>query len=177
MPFPTRPRRRPPPRGRVATRAEGGTAQHAPRGTHVGRGGLIAAGTPVRDTLRATRALLRDVLRRRRVPLGALRETLTAAVDDELRRGGHPPRSRRAYLGHLRRFLRAFDRHRGLPGEEAIRHHLLDLRHGRSLPRRYVARRARAVAFLYARVLREDQPVRQPPFDAIEFPLGRLWPE
>ena len=131
-----------------------------PRGTHVGRGGTIAAGTPVRDTLRATRALLRDVLRRRRVPL---RETLTAAVDDELRRGGHPPRSRRAYLGHLRRFLRAFDRHRGLPGEEAIRHHLLDLRHGRSLPRRYVARRARAVAFLYARVLREDPPAVPPP--------------
>lgn len=25
-------------------------------------------------------------------------------------------------------------------------------------------------------VLHGDQPVRQPPFDAIEFPLGRLWP-
>lgn len=89
-------------------------------------------------------------------------------MDDELRRGGHPPRSRRAHLGHLRRFLRAFARHRGLPGEEAIRDHLLDLRRGRSLPPRYVARRARAVAFLYARVLQVDAAVVRPPAPAAD---------
>lgn len=127
------------------------------------RGRPITVRTPGRDTRRATRALLRDVLRRGRVPLGALRETLTTAVDEELRRRGHPRRVRRRHLGHLRRFLRAFGRHRGLPGDEAIRDHLLDLRRGRSLPPRYVARRARAVAFLYAGVLEEEAPALAPP--------------
>lgn len=105
------------------------------------------------ESIRVTPALLREALSGGRLRLGALSETLTAAMAEELRLRGYARRTRRTYLGHARRFLRALADHRGLPDEARIRAHLLHLLEERKVSHSYVNQRVSALEFLYARVL------------------------
>lgn len=101
-----------------------------------------------RSILRLAAPLLRRALRRRRVPLGLLRETLTAVADAELRRRGAPREPRRELLAHARRFLRVFADRPDLPHPAEIRAHLEHLRDDLGLPSAFVDRRAEAIELI-----------------------------
>lgn len=90
--------------------------------------------------------------------LGAKSSELVEAAGEELKLRGYARRTRRTYLGHLRRFLEAHARRTDLPEREDLRRHLVALL-DRSLSRSYVNQRVSAVKFLYTRVLGRSGPV------------------
>lgn len=84
--------------------------------------------------------------------LGAKAPELLEAAGEELGLRGYARRTRRTYLGHLRRLLQDHASSTELPTQEEIRGHLLSLLDG-GLSRSYVNQRVSAVKFLYTRVL------------------------
>lgn len=89
--------------------------------------------------------------------------TLLDRMEAELRLNGYAARTRKVYLGHVRRFLEEVDDPADPPGEEGIRAHLLHLLGERKLSHSYVNQRISAIKFLYRTVLDRQAPTASLP--------------
>ena len=84
----------------------------------------------------------------------------------ELALNGYSPRTRKVYIGHVRRFLGWWNRPPAEAGAEAVRNYMLHLLEGRNLSRSMQTQATSALRYCHRRVL-------QRPFDPGELPTPR----
>lgn len=88
---------------------------------------------------------------------------LVEETENELKLKGYSPRTRKAYLHHIERFARHFEKHPRQLGEEDTRAYFLRLADS-DVSRSYHNQAVSAVKFLYNRVLHLPQQVRNLPY-------------
>ncbi|MBI4530104.1 MAG: phage integrase N-terminal SAM-like domain-containing protein [Candidatus Latescibacteria bacterium] len=74
------------------------------------------------------------------------------AIDDELKLRGYSPRTRKAYRGHIRRFIGHITDDPRHVGKEAIKTYLLELIEKRGISRACYNQVFSAIKFLYGQV-------------------------